>query len=227
MKFIFDFFFAKFAKLFPNPNRIKKIFVVVVVSHILIPIIILIWGFIISLFPEKTINAIPVKLIELAAPKKTKMTKPKRKPKPKAKPKPKSKSKPKPKPKPKAKSKSTPTPSKTVKPTQQNNLSSKRHSQNVAKIMKKRAQVYFDAVGAWLYQIWTQPNKSELLGQKPFVEVQFNIDTNGNILQKSIIKKSSVAVMNRSVEQLLASLTRLPKPPDGKKTFTVILKVVD
>ena len=83
---------------------------------------------------------------------------------------------------------------------------------------------YYDEVSQYLYQRWEQPGRSVINGDFPSVEVKFFINKEGTILKSSIVKQSGIATMDSSVKQLLSNITRLPKPPDGARSFSVFLE---
>lgn len=85
---------------------------------------------------------------------------------------------------------------------------------------------YFDKVSAVIYQTWQQPGKSELGRRFPTVDVDITVDGNGRILTSRISRKSGIVPMDISAHRLLKDLRSLPKPPNGKTTFTVTLEII-
>ena len=86
---------------------------------------------------------------------------------------------------------------------------------------------YFDSVGAYLYSRWRHPSKTELGNRMPSVTISVSIDANGRILSARILNASGIRPMDNSVQELLSSLTSLPKPPDGPMSFDIELVVED
>lgn len=77
---------------------------------------------------------------------------------------------------------------------------------------------YTEQLVSALYKMWTPPSNKLLNGRKPKVYVKIRFNRFGRVLEKKITKKSDFIFMNRSVEELLKSLTQLPPPPPGEPT---------
>lgn len=86
---------------------------------------------------------------------------------------------------------------------------------------------YYDRVSAYLYQLWKQPNKSELQGKYPVVSVSMKFDKNGSIRSSRILKYSGNAVMDKSVAELLAGISSLPAPPQEITELDISLEIVE
>jgi len=82
-------------------------------------------------------------------------------------------------------------------------------------VVSKDFADYYVAVDRYLRPLWNPPGEDVLGGARPFVEIAFKVDDKGRILSKRIVRKSGIAVMDASVEQLLSTLTVLPKPPQA------------
>ncbi|HOK04376.1 MAG TPA: TonB family protein [Victivallales bacterium] len=86
---------------------------------------------------------------------------------------------------------------------------------------------YYDKVSAYLYDLWAQPSKTELKGERPFVLVTISVDVSGRVLHSSIKSRSNNTAMDASIEDLLKKLTNLPPPPSGPMDFDVSLEISD
>ena len=86
---------------------------------------------------------------------------------------------------------------------------------------------YYETVSVYLYELWKQPGKAELKGQKPTVTVHVSIDASGNIKSARIVKKSNNLPMDSSVEELLSKLKKLPPPPQGALELDISLEIDD
>ncbi len=70
-------------------------------------------------------------------------------------------------------------------------------------------QRYYDAVGAELYRLWSQPSRAEAPGN-PRVTVAIVVSRNGTVQSRRMVTPSSVAAMNSTVSRALYALKRLP-----------------
>jgi len=219
----------------------RRIFHIVLIAHIVIIIIILVWGFATDFFkPPKQPKALTVSLYtppkSSSTPKTYTPPKAKRIKKTVAK-----KVKKKKKKKWKAATKINISkklvyikPKKTtpkVKPIDKQKLVMTIKQKNT-KISSKRnnqqlTQSYENSVGAYLYQLWDTPDKSVLGATRPEVKIQLNIAANGQLLYAKILKPSGVPAMDKSVQELLKKVKYLPAPKAGAKQITLILEVIE
>ena len=219
----------------------KKIFHVVLITHIVIITMVLVWGFAIELFKPKRPKALTVSLYTppkaggappaYTQPQKTTSPKKKVTKKPVKK---KTKKKWKPAKKIKISKKLVYVKAKTKSPqkktiTKQKLLNSLK--QKNAKIRTSKAsgvsQNYENSVGAYLYQLWDTPDKSVLGNKRPEVKVQLHIAANGKLLSSKILKSSGIAAMDKSIEKLLKKIEYLPAPKGGAKKITLFLEVTE
>ena len=205
----------------------KKIFHVVLITHIVIIIIILVWGLAVEFFkPEhpKTMN------VSLYTPPKTSGAPPAYTP-----PKTKSSKKKAVKKKPKKKKWKL---AKKIKVSKQLVYIKPKKTQAQPKPMNKQkyaktssntlaAKNYENSVGAYLYQLWDTPDKSLLGGKRPEVKIQLSIAANGQLLDAKILKSSGIAAMDKSIRKLLKKVKYLPVPSGGAKKITLILEVIE
>jgi TonB family protein len=224
-----------------NLRTRKKIFHVVLITHIVIISMILVWGLAVEFFKPKRPKSITVSLYTPPVnPGPPAYTPPKTKTKPKAATKktPKKKVIKKPKKKWKAAKKIKVSrdlvyvkPVKTrprIKPMDKQKLLNYL-KQNRVKIRSNTsiAQSYENSVGAYLYQLWDTPDKSLLNGKHPEVKIQLNIAANGKLLNARILKPSGITAMDKSVQKLLQKVKYLPAPSNGAKKITLILEVIE
>lgn len=178
-----------------------------------------------------------------------KAAKPKRKVKPRPKPKPKPKPKAKPRPKKKKTTYLNPNQIKISKKEIKNDpvadlvpLSASDLEKNLTnKYLKNRNKItmpqgnnppgnisknYLDQVSSLMYQTWQQPKRSEIGSRQPTVDVEITVESSGRISKSRIVRKSGLSAMDISAYRLLKDLKSLPRPPNGKTTFTVTLEIV-
>ncbi len=86
--------------------------------------------------------------------------------------------------------------------------------------------VYSDLVGAYLKPIWNQPSRASLKGTTPEVTVSLYISSSGRVIEKKIVHRSGLTVMDNSVIKLLQHLRQVPPPTTGRaQRITIILAV--
>ena len=213
----------------------KKIFHVVLITHIVIIIMILVWGLAIEFFkPERP----KTMTVSLYTPPKTSGAPPTYTP-----PKTQSSKKKAIKKKPKKKKWK---PAKKIKISKQLVYVKPKKTQAQAKPMSKQklltslkqkyastssntivAKNYENSVGAYLYQLWDTPDKSILGKKRPEVKIQLSIAANGQLLDAKILKSSGIAAMDKSIRKLLKKVKYLPAPRNGAKKITLILEVIE
>jgi TonB family protein len=69
---------------------------------------------------------------------------------------------------------------------------------------------YYDAVGAFLYEVWKQPSRAEVNEGRPVVTVSLKVLADGNVTQKRVLQPSGVMAMDNSVARVLEELRQLP-----------------
>ena len=221
----------------------RKIFHVVLITHIVVISTILLWGLAVEFFKPKKPQSLTVSLYTppknpgapvYTPPKAVKTVKPPEKKITKTKPKKKPKKKWKPAKKIKVSKKLVYVkPKKTeprIKPIDKqkllNSLKQKntkiRGSQNTAV-----AQSYENSVGAYLYQLWDTPDKNVLGNKHPEVKIELTIAANGKLVYARILTPSGISAMDKSVQELLKKVEYLPVPRGGAKKITLILEVID
>jgi TonB family protein len=219
----------------------RKIFHTVVIAHVVVILLIVLWGVLVEFFKPKPPSVLTVSLYtppqssgappaytppRTEAPKK-KTTKPKPKPKPKKRWKPAKKIK-------VSKKLVYVKPKKTapqVKPIDKQKLLTA-IKQKYTKIRSDiqssgAAQNYENSVGAYLYQLWDTPDKSILGDKRPEVKIKLNIAANGQLLYAKILKPSGVTAMDKSVQELLKKVKYLPVPENGPREVILILEVIE
>ena len=220
----------------------KKIFHVVLITHIVIISTILIWGFVVEFFRPKRPKSITVSLYTpptnteppayipsktkpKAAAKKTPEKKISKKPRKKWKPAKKIKV---------SKDLVYVKPAKTpprIKPMNKQKLLNylKQNRVKIRSNVKSTGvvQSYENNVGAYLYQLWDTPDKSILGSKRPEVTILLDIAANGALLNAEILKSSGVAAMDKSVKKLLQKIKYLPAPSGGARKITLILEVIE
>lgn len=72
---------------------------------------------------------------------------------------------------------------------------------------------------------WVQPDASSLNNRKPSVEISLTIEKSGRVKAKKIVRKSGIAAMDRSIDELLAKLNTVPVPPEGNLTISITLTI--
>lgn len=225
----------------------KRIFHVVLITHIIVISVILLWGLAVEFFKPKRPKILTVSLYTppknpgppaYTPPKAVKTVKTPKKKSTKKKPRKKPKKKPKKKWKPAKKIKVSKKmvyvrPKKTkprIKAIDKQKLINSLKQKNV-KIRSNQntgiTQSYESNVGAYLYQLWNTPDKSVLGNKHPEVKIQLNIAANGQLVYAKILKPSGVTAMDKSVQELLKKVKYLPKPSGGAKKITLILEVID
>lgn len=238
-----------------DPKLKKKIRLTILGVHFGLLAILLLWYLIANFFISKKPSVIQVTLVsppnETFTP-----PQPTRKPTPVAKKKkrqvkPKKKTPPKPKPKPKPKKKRYLDPNQikiSKKEVKHENIDDLEpiSAEDLQKELNKKfqkykfkpkntqgnrppgniSQNYFDQVSAVIYQTWQQPGKSEIGNRLPTVDVDITVDGNGRVTKARISRKSGIAPMDISAARLLKNLRTLPRPPNGRMTFTVTLEII-
>ena len=71
---------------------------------------------------------------------------------------------------------------------------------------------YFEAVSSILHRRWDQPSRAEVRGRRPTVTVSIRVTAGGSVTDAKIVSASGVSPMDRSVDAVLRSLSRLPAP---------------
>ena len=89
-------------------------------------------------------------------------------------------------------------------------------------IVSKEVSDYYSKVEAFLKRQWQQPSLYN--NEQLKVVVLLQVDKSGRVLQARIQKRSGVAAMDSSVEQLIRSLRVLPAPPQTMQ-FDVTMEI--
>lgn len=213
----------------------KKIFHVVLITHIVIISIILVWGLAIEFFKPERPKTLTVSLY---TPPKTSAAPPAYTP-------PKAKSTKKKATKKKSKKKKWKA-AKKIKISRQlvyvkaKKTKVQRKPMNKQKLLtslkQKQAKTgsntvvsknYENNVGAYLYQLWDTPDKSILGAKRPEVKIQLTIAANGQLLSSKILKPSGITAMDKSIQELLKKVKYLPAPSGGARKITLILEVIE
>lgn len=222
----------------------KKIFHVVLITHIVAISIILVWGLAVEFFKPKRPQSITVSLY--TPPKAFEAppiyTPPKRKS-----PKKRVTKRPKKTPKKRVVKKWTPAkkikiseklvyikPVKTrpqIKPMDKQKLltSLKQKQVKISSSTKSAgaSKNYENSVGSYLYQLWDTPDKSALGTKRPEVKIELNIAANGQLLNAKILNPSGIAAMDESIQKLLKKVKYLPASGRGARKITLILEVTE
>ncbi|MBN2451824.1 MAG: TonB C-terminal domain-containing protein, partial [Lentisphaeria bacterium] len=74
----------------------------------------------------------------------------------------------------------------------------------------QQEQRWLDAVGALLYERWSQPSRSEVGRGNPMVQVTLSVKSDGGVLSTRVTGGSGVLAMDGSVRQMLSSLNLVP-----------------
>ncbi len=91
-------------------------------------------------------------------------------------------------------------------------------------ILDKDLIAYYDKVAAYLKRNWNQPNKAMIGNRMPKVEIRLRVDDGGRVTSAIITSRSGVKVMDSSVEELIAAVKVLPKPPKAME-FIVTMEI--
>ena len=84
---------------------------------------------------------------------------------------------------------------------------------------------FYESVGSQLYKYWTPPSATRLGYRHPSATVSVTINSTGKIISWKISKSSGFVSVDSSIRELMSSIDRLPQPPNGIRTFEIILQV--
>ena len=81
---------------------------------------------------------------------------------------------------------------------------------------------YWSGMDSFFRDRWTPP-PGVLVDETTAVTIHISADARGTILSKRIVRRSPNPAVTRSVEEMLARLSRIPAPPNGPVEFDLNL----